>query len=158
MIGDSMEKNGWKLIGICGIYCGDCPSYLAHQTNDMEELKLRAQRTGFTLSSRMRRFLVLGVLKIISSITSFSIILNWAGFPVLKSFRRAGLSHGFWKSGSTEFLMKFKKALKRVNRNFFVLCLIPSDISDINAKMSSDVMDDSSMSPKWFCKLLRMNS
>jgi len=49
MIGDSMEKDGWKLIGICGIYCGDCPSYLAHQTNDIEELKLRAQRTGFTL-------------------------------------------------------------------------------------------------------------
>jgi len=45
-------------------------------------------------------------------------------------------------------LMKLKKAARRVNRNFFVLCLIPSDISDINAKISSDVMGDSSMSPK----------
>jgi hypothetical protein len=49
MIGDSMEKDDWKLIGICGIYCGDCPSYLAHQTNDIGELKSRAQKMGFTL-------------------------------------------------------------------------------------------------------------
>jgi len=78
--------------------------------------------------------------------------------PALKSFRRAGLSHGFWNSGSTEFLMKLKKALKRVNRNFFVFCLVPSDTLDMKAKMSSDVMDESSMSPKWFWKLSRMNS
>ena len=45
-------------------------------------------------------------------------------------------------------MMKLKKADRRVNLNFFVFCLVPSDTSDINFKMSSDVMDDSSMSPK----------
>ena len=44
-----MEKDAWKLIGICGIYCGDCPSYLGHQINDIGELEARAQRMGFTL-------------------------------------------------------------------------------------------------------------
>ena len=44
-----MEKDDWKLIGICGIYCGDCPSYLAHQTNDIGELEARAQKMGFTI-------------------------------------------------------------------------------------------------------------
>jgi hypothetical protein len=39
-----MKKDDWKLIGICGIYCGDCPSYLANQTNDFGELETRAQR------------------------------------------------------------------------------------------------------------------
>jgi hypothetical protein len=43
-----------------------------------------------------------------------------------------------------------KKADRRVNRSFFVFCLVPSDTSDINPKMSSDMIDDSSMSPKWF--------
>jgi hypothetical protein len=37
-------------------------------------------------------------------------------------------------------------------------CFVPSDTSDINAKMSSDVMEDSSMFPKWFWKLPRINS
>lgn len=41
-----MGKDDWKLIGICGIYCGDCPSYLAHRTNDIGELEARAQRMG----------------------------------------------------------------------------------------------------------------
>jgi hypothetical protein len=47
-------------------------------------------------------------------------------------------------------LMKLKKAARSVNRNFFVFCLVPSDTLDIKAKISSDVIDDSSMSPKWF--------
>jgi len=94
----------------------------------------------------------------ISSTTSFSRILNWVGLLALKSFRKAGLSHGLCKSGLTEVLMKLKKAARSVNRNFFVFCLVPSDTSDVNIKMFSDVIDDSSMSPKWFWKLSRMNS
>ncbi len=46
--------------------------------------------------------------------------------------------------------MKLKKADRRVNLNFFVFCLVPSDTLDIKANMSSDVIDDSSMSLKWF--------
>jgi hypothetical protein len=37
-----MEKDAWKLVGICGIYCGSCPSYLAQQENDIAELEKRA--------------------------------------------------------------------------------------------------------------------
>ena len=58
----------------------------------------------------------------------------------------------------TEFLMKLKKAARRVNRNFLVFCLVPSETVDMKVRMSSDVMDDSSMSLKWFWNLLRMNS
>ena len=54
--------------------------------------------------------------------------------------------------------MKLKKADRRMNRSFFVFCLVPSDSSDINPKISSDVIDDSSMSLKWFWKLSKMNS
>ena len=54
--------------------------------------------------------------------------------------------------------MKLKKTDRRVNRNFLVFCLIPSDTLDMKVKMSSDVMDDSSMSPKWFWKLSRIIS
>ena len=43
-----MEKEHWK-VGICGIYCGDCPSYLAPQIDDIEELEKRAQQMGLTV-------------------------------------------------------------------------------------------------------------
>lgn len=41
-----MTKEDWKLIGICGIYCGDCPSYLASRKNDVPELEFRAREMG----------------------------------------------------------------------------------------------------------------
>jgi hypothetical protein len=44
-----MEKDAWKLVGICGIYCGTCPSYLAQQENDMAELEKRARERNFTI-------------------------------------------------------------------------------------------------------------
>ena len=44
-----MGPDAWKLVGICGIYCGTCPSYLAYQENDIEQLEKRAQRHGFTI-------------------------------------------------------------------------------------------------------------
>jgi hypothetical protein len=54
--------------------------------------------------------------------------------------------------------MKLKNAARRVNRSFLVFCLVPSETMDMKVRMSSDVMDDSSMSLKWFWNLLRMNS
>ena len=44
-----MEKDAWKLVGICGIYCGTCPSYLAQQENDLAELEKRARERNFTI-------------------------------------------------------------------------------------------------------------
>ena len=44
--------------------------------------------------------------------------------------------------------MKLKKTDRRVNRSFLVEGFVPSDVLDMNATMSSDVMDDSSASPK----------
>jgi hypothetical protein len=44
-----MEKDAWKLVGICGIYCGTCPSYLAFQENDIAELERRSQELGYTI-------------------------------------------------------------------------------------------------------------
>jgi len=44
-----MEKEAWKLVGICGIYCGTCPSYLAQQENDIAELEKRAREMNFTI-------------------------------------------------------------------------------------------------------------
>jgi hypothetical protein len=55
-------------------------------------------------------------------------------------------------------LMKLKKADKRENRNFLVFCLVPFETSAIKVKISSDVIDDSSIFPKWSWKLSRMNS
>jgi hypothetical protein len=46
-------------------------------------------------------------------------------------------------------LMKLKKAARRVNRNFFVFCLVPSETSVIKVKISSDEIDDSSILLKW---------
>ncbi|MFC2035316.1 DUF3795 domain-containing protein [Chloroflexota bacterium] len=39
-----------KLVGICGLYCGTCPSYLAYQENDIEELERISQRLGIAVS------------------------------------------------------------------------------------------------------------
>jgi len=38
------------LVGICGLYCGTCPSYLAYQENDAEELERISQRLGVAVS------------------------------------------------------------------------------------------------------------
>jgi len=41
-----MEQDALKLAGICGLYCGTCPSYLAWQKNDVEQLARRARYEG----------------------------------------------------------------------------------------------------------------
>lgn len=37
-----------NLVGICGLYCGSCPSYIADQENDIGELKRRAREFDIT--------------------------------------------------------------------------------------------------------------
>lgn len=44
-----MDHKDEKLIGICGLYCGTCPSYLAWKTNDIEVLHRRAEEYGYTV-------------------------------------------------------------------------------------------------------------
>lgn len=41
-----LKQNATKLVGICGLYCGTCPYYLAYRENDVEELKRISQRLG----------------------------------------------------------------------------------------------------------------
>jgi len=38
-----------QLVGICGIYCGTCPRYLASRENDLEQLKEISQATGIPI-------------------------------------------------------------------------------------------------------------
>jgi len=40
------EQDGKQLVGICGLYCGACPGYLAYRENDVEELNRISQRVG----------------------------------------------------------------------------------------------------------------
>ena len=56
-----------NLIGICGIYCGTCPNYLAHQENDIEllekisrerDIPLEKVRCDGCLSDRVMPFCV----------------------------------------------------------------------------------------------------
>lgn len=35
-----------ELVGICGLYCGTCPDYLAYRENDVEQLHKISQETG----------------------------------------------------------------------------------------------------------------
>ncbi len=38
-----------NLVGICGLYCGSCPSYIADRENDIEELENRARELDITV-------------------------------------------------------------------------------------------------------------
>ncbi|MFC1904926.1 DUF3795 domain-containing protein [Chloroflexota bacterium] len=44
-----MKQDAYELVAICGIYCGTCPSYLAWQENDVEQLERRAQNHGISI-------------------------------------------------------------------------------------------------------------
>ncbi len=41
-----MGKDASQLVGICGLFCGTCPNYLAYQKNDVEQLEQISQATG----------------------------------------------------------------------------------------------------------------
>ena len=44
-----MEQNVRKLVGICGLYCGTCPSYLAYRKNDVEQLERISQAMDISI-------------------------------------------------------------------------------------------------------------
>ena len=44
-----MEQDVSKLVGICGLYCGTCPSYLAYRKKDIEYMEKRSQEEGCSL-------------------------------------------------------------------------------------------------------------
>ncbi|MCF8043329.1 MAG: DUF3795 domain-containing protein [Desulfarculaceae bacterium] len=44
-----MAKAHEKLVGICGLYCGDCPYYLAGRLGDEEQLAALSRKTGLPI-------------------------------------------------------------------------------------------------------------
>jgi hypothetical protein len=46
-----MSKETEKLIGICGIYCGTCPYYLAPRENDLEQLNKLSQERNIPVEN-----------------------------------------------------------------------------------------------------------
>lgn len=43
------RKEATKLVGICGLYCGTCPNYLAYHENDSEQLQKISQAMGIPI-------------------------------------------------------------------------------------------------------------
>jgi hypothetical protein len=44
-----MTEDIRKKVGICGLYCGTCPSYLAYQKNDVELLEKMSKERGISV-------------------------------------------------------------------------------------------------------------
>ena len=44
-----MKQGVEKMVGICGLYCGTCPNYLASRKNDLEQLKKISEATGIPI-------------------------------------------------------------------------------------------------------------
>ena len=44
-----MRTDAEKIVGICGLYCGSCPSYLAYKKNDVELLEKMSRERGFSI-------------------------------------------------------------------------------------------------------------
>ena len=44
-----MEQDVRKLVGICGLYCGTCPVYLAPRKNDTKQLEEMSQARGIPI-------------------------------------------------------------------------------------------------------------
>ena len=44
-----MAKEHEKLVGICGLFCGDCPYYLAGRLGDEEQLAALSRKTGLPI-------------------------------------------------------------------------------------------------------------
>ena len=45
-----MNQDARNLVGICGLYCGTCPSYLAPRKNDSTQLEKQSQLKGITVA------------------------------------------------------------------------------------------------------------
>ena len=82
----------------------------------------------------------------ISSISSFSMIGHGGDLLSLNIFLKMGVPHGFWMLISMEFLMKLKNALRLEYLLRLVVCLFPSVILVRKERISSGVMDSSSLS------------
>ena len=70
------------------------------------------------------------------------------GLGSLNSFLKAGVSQGFWNLLSNVFITKLKKDLRLEYRLLLVVCLLPSVNWFKKVRISSVVMDWSSLSPK----------
>jgi hypothetical protein len=101
------------------------------------------------ISSRMSRFLLFEVLKMISSTVSFSTIFQGTGFWSLNVFRRRGDSQGFTNFSLPELMMKLKKARSRENRSLLVDWRAPSVRRLKKERISSEVRESPSRSPNW---------
>ena len=115
-------------------------------------LKLRTSLTLIpprAIRSSMRRFLRFWVLKIISSMVSFSTIFQGTGLRSLKTFRSMGEAQGFWNLSLPEFMTKAKKARRRENLSLFVDCLAPSAKWPKKERISSEVREPVPLSPNW---------
>lgn len=44
-----MAREHEKLVGICGLFCGDCPYYLAVRLGDKEQLAALSRKTGLPI-------------------------------------------------------------------------------------------------------------
>ena len=46
-----MRQDVLELVGICGLYCGTCPNYLAYRKDDVEQLNRISQATGIPIEN-----------------------------------------------------------------------------------------------------------
>ncbi len=46
-----MVKDALKIVGICGLYCGTCPNYLAYRKKDAEQLAKISETTGIPIEN-----------------------------------------------------------------------------------------------------------
>jgi hypothetical protein len=44
--GNKKNMDTESIVGICGLYCGTCPIFLAHRNNDIDQLKKLSKETG----------------------------------------------------------------------------------------------------------------
>src|SRR4030042_4750352 len=101
------------------------------------------------INLRMRRFLGLMVRKMISSITSFSRMVQRMGPGGRYSFFSIGVSHGLRKLGSRFWVMKLKKDVSWEYRVRLVSWLALWLMSVRKERTSSGVREFRSLSPNW---------
>jgi len=109
------------------------------------------------INSRISRFLGLMVRKMISSITSFSRMVQRMGPGDRYSFFSIGVSHGLRKLGSRFWVMKLKKEVSWEYRVRLVSWLALWLISVRKERTSSGVREFRSLSPNWAVSLERID-